>query len=117
MAPGQSNNPKIGSPNKWFDVNAFELQPAGFLGNLGRNTLQGPNVITADLAVLKDFPVTESKRIEFRWEMFNLINRANFDEPNFTVFLNATTRNPNAGKITNTRTSSRQMQFALKYIF
>ena len=117
VAPGQSNNPKIGSPNKWFDVNAFELQPAGFLGNLGRNTLQGPNVFTADLAVLKDFPVTESKRIEFRWEMFNLFNRANFDEPNFTVFLNATTRNPNAGKITNTRTSSRQMQFALKYIF
>ena len=117
VASGRSNNPKIGSPNEWFDVSAFELQPAGFLGNLGRNTLQGPNVITADLAVLKDFTVTESQRIEFRWEMFNLINRANFGTPTFTAFLNATTRNPNAGKITSTRTSSRQMQFALKYIF
>ena len=117
LAPGASNNPILGSPDKWFDPTAFELQPAGRLGNLGRNTLQGPNLITEDLAVLKDFSIGEHRKLEFRWELFNILNRANFDGPNFTVFLNATTRNPNAGLITGTRTSSRQMQLGLKFIF
>lgn len=116
IAPGRSNNPKIGDPNKWFDPTAFERQPKGFFGNLGRNTLQGPNLITVDLAVLKDFPMGEARRLEFRWEMFNMFNRANFNMPNFQVFLSATRDNPNAGRITNTR-GPRKMQFGLKFIF
>ena len=117
VAPGRSNNPIIGDPDRWFDTTAFELQPAGFFGNAGRNTLQGPNLITMDLAVLKTFPLGEARKVEFRWEMFNLMNRANFSQPTFTVFLNPTTRDPNAGRITSTRSSSRQMQFGLKFLF
>ncbi len=132
LAPGGSNNPvggvtagcpgvpaggKVGTPNLWFNPCQFALQPAGFMGNLGRNTLQGPNLLTLDLGLLKDFRITEAKKLEFRWELFNLLNHANFDVPNFIVFLNATTPNPNAGKVTGTRTSARQMQFALKFIF
>lgn len=117
VAPGKSNNPYIGSPDRWFDRSAFELQPAGFFGNLGRNTVQGPNLMTEDLSVLKDIAIREAQKIEFRWEVFNIFNRANFGTPTNTVFLNATTINANAGKVTNTRTSSRQMQFALKFIF
>ena len=117
LAPGRSNNPTLGSPDRWYDPTAFQLQPPGFLGNLGRNTLQGPNVFAMDLAVLKNFSLTEAKRLEFRWELFNLFNRANFGDPDFAVFLSATSINPSAGRITTTRTSSRQMQFALKFIF
>jgi hypothetical protein len=46
-----------------------------------------------------------------------VFNRANFGTPATTVFLNAATVNANAGRITTTRTSSRQMQLALKSIF
>jgi carboxypeptidase family protein/TonB-dependent receptor-like protein len=139
VAPGASTNPisgtfagctqfpatparpagvKLGTPDMWFDPCAFQLQPAGFLGNLGRNTLQGPNLTTIDLGVTKTIPVTESNHFELRWEMFNIANRPNFSSPTSNVFQSATTINAaNAGKITTTRTSSRQMQFALKYIF
>ncbi|HWP85591.1 MAG TPA: TonB-dependent receptor [Terriglobia bacterium] len=139
VAPGASNNPtegtsagcsyggasvaagtKLGTPNLWFDPCAIQLQPAGFLGNLGRNTLQGPDVLKLDLAVLKDFRFSENHRLEFRWEIFNLFDRANFDVPNFNVFLSGSPTaggNGSAGKITSTRTSARQMQLALKYIF
>ena len=133
LAPGASNNPvegvsagckgfntagkKLGTPNLWFDPCALELQPAGFFGNLGRNTLQGPDLMTIDLAVVKDFSMGEAKRLEFRWEMFNIFNRANFSQPDFGVFRSARTANRTAGHITSTRTTSREIQFGLKYIF
>jgi hypothetical protein len=115
VAPGQA----LGTPYLWYDPCAFQLQAAGTLGNLGRNTLQGPNLLGWDMAILKDFTVTESSRIEFRWELFNLLNRPNFGSPNFNVFQNATTVTPGAtnSQITSTRTTARQMQFALKFIF
>jgi hypothetical protein len=134
LAPGGNNNPvsgvsagctgvpagrKLGTPDLWFDPCQLALQPAGFFGNLGRNTLQGPNLITEDLGLLKDFSLGEARKLEFRWEVFNLFNKANFDlnSTTFRIFLNATTRNPNAGQFTGTRTPSRQMQVALKFIF
>ena len=114
---GMPAGQKLGTPDRWFDPCQFSVQPAGRFGNLGRDTLQGPKLITQDLAFLKKFSVGETRKLEFRWELFNLFNRANFDVPAFIDFLNATTINANAGKITKTRTSSRQMQLALKFIF
>lgn len=117
LKAGRDNNPVVGNPDRWFDPSAFEVQPAGFLGNLGRNTVQGPGVVLWDMAILKEFTVSESRHMEFRWELFNILNRANFGTPDFNVFLSPTSVNPSAGRITNTRTSSRQMQFALKFVF
>ena len=82
----------------------------------------------ANIAVLKDFAVAEAQRVEFRWEIFNLLNHANFGRPANSV-LNAGTRNtatglPNtnlliggAGQITSTISNARQLQFGLKLIF
>jgi hypothetical protein len=120
VAPGASNNPILDSPTAdlWFDVKAFELQKSGYLGNLGRNTLQGPGVVTVDMAVRKNFALHEGQKLEFRWEMFNMFNHANFSQPEFRVFSNAAGAiRPGAGSIVNTRTSSRQMQLGLKYNF
>ncbi len=108
---------KLGKADLWFDPCQFALQPAGFFGNLGRNTVQGPNLITEDLALLKDFQIKEAQKVEFRWELFNAFNHANFGMPANTIFQSATGVNPNAGRITTLRSSSRQMQFALKIIF
>ncbi|MSO20933.1 MAG: TonB-dependent receptor [Acidobacteria bacterium] len=115
VVPGQA----LGTPYLWYDPCAFQLQSSGVLGNLGRNTVQGPNLLGWDLAMLKDFTISESSRVEFRWELFNILNRPNFGSPNFNVFQNPTSVTPGAtsSQISSTRTSARQMQFALKYIF
>jgi hypothetical protein len=140
VAPGASNDPvegvtagctlgsgsgarivpagqKLGTPELWFDPCAFRLQPAGLLGNLGRNTVQSPSLIGMVLGVLKNFPISESNRLEFRWELFNLLNHPNFGGPSASLFSNATTVSATAATITSTEGSARQMQFALKYIF
>ncbi|MBI2821480.1 MAG: carboxypeptidase regulatory-like domain-containing protein, partial [Acidobacteria bacterium] len=117
LAPGASNNPVLGGPDQYFDTGAFVLQPPGFWGNVARNTLIGPGTANFDLSILKDTTLGgEDTRLEFRAEFFNLLNRPNFSRPASIVFSGGA-RLGNAGRITNTSTSSRQIQFALKLIF
>jgi hypothetical protein len=117
LVPGCSNNPVTGSPSEWFNVNCFALQPAGFYGNLGRNTVNGPGIVSMDIALLKSMPIKERSRLEFRAEFFNFPNHTNFGVPNITLFAADGTRNPSAGRIFTTTTTSRQVQLALKFIF
>ena len=124
LAPGRSNNPILGDPARYFDPSAFVLQPAGFYGNLGRNTLIGPGLVKVDMSLNKKFRMTERSGLELRAEAFNLFNHPNFSIPSQrTVFsgVNATTGlgNPvaSAGLITTTQTSSRQLQLGLKVTF
>jgi len=111
----------IGSPTKWFDPNAF-LAPSnipangGFYGNVGRDTLVGPGLATWDFSALKDTRITERLNIQFRAEIFNLLNRANFNLPNAVVFTPSGV-SPTAGAITSTSTTSRQVQFGLKLLW
>jgi hypothetical protein len=116
------NGPVIlGSPNKWFDPNAFVAPsniPAngGFYGNVGRDTVVGPGLATWDFSALKDTRITERLSIQFRAEIFNLLNRANFNLPNAVVFTPSGV-SPTAGAITSTSTTSRQVQFGLKLLW
>ena len=82
-----------GNPSQWFNPSAFLQPPAnsGFYGNLGRDTFIGPGLATWDLSVLKNFYVHERLNLQFRAELFNLLDRANFNTPNLIVF---TTRLP-----------------------
>jgi hypothetical protein len=116
------NGPVIlGSPARWFDPAAF-LAPAntpangGFYGNVGRNTLIGPGLATWDFSVFKDTRIREQVNLQFRAEIFNLLNRANFNQPNEVAFTPSGV-SPTAGVITSTSTTSRQVQFALKFIW
>jgi hypothetical protein len=57
------------------------VPPEGFLGNAPRNSLRGPGLVNFDLALAKDtaMPALGSNgRVEFRAEIFNILNRANF---------------------------------------
>ncbi len=121
LNPGFSPNPAVGNVNEWFNPAAFSLQPVGTLGNLGRDTVIGPGIVDADLALLKNTKVRESVNIQFRWEVFNIFNHPNFGLPGANMFTAGTNGggnpNPTAGQITTTVTSSRQMQFGLKLIF
>lgn len=118
LKPGASNNPVLGGPDRYYDPNAFELQPAGFFGNLGRNTLIGPGLVNFDFSLFKSNKIGEGKEVQFRMEVFNIFNRPNFGEPDGVVFRDATGKPaPQAGRINRTVTTSRQIQFALKFTF
>ena len=107
-----------GNPNQWFNPAAF-IAPAngsGFYGNLGRDTLIGPGLATLDFSLLKNTPVRENMNLQFRTEIFNLLDRANFNSPNAVVFTPSGV-SPTAGLITSTATSSRQIQFGLKLLW
>lgn len=117
LAPGRSNNPVLGNPNKYFDPSAFVPSQPGFYGNLGRSTLIGPGLFTFDFSLVKNTAITERTKLEFRAELFNLLNRANFGSPANMIFDTRATPLPTAGLITSTSTTSRQIQFALKFLF
>jgi Carboxypeptidase regulatory-like domain len=108
----------LGSPKQWFNPNAFLAPPAnsGFYGDLGRDTFIGPGLATWDFSVLKDTTIRERLSLQFRAEMFNLLNRANFNTPNLIVFTPSGVSGT-AGAITSTSTTSRQVQFGLKLIW
>ncbi len=98
----------------YFDPTAFMLPPAYTpdWGQLGRNIIRGPNQIDTDLSIMKSIPVTESQRIEFRTEFFNLFNNVNFANPVNIIYPSS-----NFGSIVSTSTGPRVIQFALKYNF
>jgi hypothetical protein len=110
-----------GDINQWFDPTAFTFPAPGTLGNVGRNSLTGPNFMTVDLGLIKNVALQGSSSIQFRAEVFNLTNRPNFGLPNANVFIQTANgggaNNPTAGRITTLAGTSRQIQFALKLLF
>ena len=95
---------------RWFNTAAFEAQPVNTLGNVGLNSLYGPGLATVDLSVFKSFEVGPA-RVQFRPETFNLLNRANFDNPGGALGSAA------FGVISSTRTRARNIQLGLKLLF
>ncbi|OLE88085.1 MAG: hypothetical protein AUG08_09965 [Acidobacteria bacterium 13_1_20CM_2_55_15] len=119
LKPGRSNNPILGGPDRYWDVTAFELGPLNQRGNLGRNTLIGPNLVNVDVSLVKSFDIAEGKSLQFRAEAFNVPNHPNFAAPSLrTAFTNASgVPSPTAGVISSTVTRPRQIQFGLKFMY
>jgi hypothetical protein len=124
LAPGFTyDSAVLGGPDRYFDPAAFQLQPAGTLGTLGRGTFIGPNLRTVDLAFVKNTPVSAWERevtVQFRAEAFNLLNRANFGPPSLIAFEGAAPAEqplPTLGRIRSTVTSSRQIQLGLRLVW
>ena len=114
----------LGKPGQWFNPQGFIAPPStiGFYGDLGRNTFIGPGLATWDFSVFKTTRINERFNVQFRAELFNLLNRANFNTPNLITFTPPTATNPSgvsgtAGAITSTSTTSRQVQFGLKLLW
>src|SRR6185436_9101743 len=98
--PGYTGNLLTHTVDHWFDANAYVPTPIGTFGNVSRNSLVGPNSKNVDLSLFKTTNITETMNVQFRFEMFNVFNRANFGSPNNVVFSSATLINPSAGQIT-----------------
>jgi hypothetical protein len=115
----------VGDPNCWFFVSAnkactaldpsladaYQVTATGVVGNSGRNTLRGPHTNVFDFSLVRDFPIKESLKLQFRWEVFNLFNAVLFGQPNNNVTSGA------AGQITTLSGDPRVMQFALRLSF
>jgi hypothetical protein len=114
LKSGEIDNPTI---NRWFDT-SFNTSDAAWAtprqytyGNAGRNILRGPGRTNVDFSIFKHFSLTERYRLQFRSEFFNLFNHPQFDLPNASI------GSPNAGVISSTVGTPRDIQFSLRLSF
>ena len=142
----QGQSPYLSSvkwPTQSYNINAFSV-PAGYdgswganLGDVGRNDLRGPAFFQWDFSTMKNFPLTESSRLQFRADLFNILNHPNFANPDGGICLAVAPAangqpasciaNPNFGRSGQTiagasgglvgNGTARQVQFSLKLLF
>jgi Carboxypeptidase regulatory-like domain/TonB-dependent Receptor Plug Domain/TonB dependent receptor len=101
---GQLDDP---TPDKWFDPKAYAVTALGTQGTAGRNTVRGPGTQLVNLSLSKRFPISRA-RVEFRAEIFNLLNHDNFGTPDANI------SNATAGVIS-TADDRRTTQFGLRF--
>ena len=132
-------------PDQSYNINAFAIEPnfnaqpgdPSTIGNIGRNSLRGPGFFQWDFAAMKNFGLFEKAKLQFRADVFNILNHPNFGNPDGGICIGFTpasgntpaTCTPNAGfgKVAGTIAdtigsqvgtgTARQEQFALKIIF
>ena len=121
--PDLIRNPNLPSGQRtvdhFFDTTAFVRVPPGTnrFGDAGRDIVIGPDYRNFDLSLIKRFHVWERARGELRWEIFDLFNHPNFDNPGGGAPANDIA-SPVFGQLQSTiANSQRIMQFAVKFIF
>ncbi len=98
--------------DRWFDTGAFAVPTPARLGTCGRNTQRGPNLVNLDASLARTFPFfSEDRNLEFRWEVFNVLNTPQFGLPERNL------SSSSAGRISTLAGDARVMQFALKLNF
>lgn len=122
--PNLVDDPHLANPTPvlWFNTAAFVRPADGTFGNFGRNVLRGDGRTNLDLSVFRSFPITESKRLEFRAEAFNATNTPVWDIP---TSANSDVNAPKFGAISGisngtpvgAANSLRNIQFALKVYY
>lgn len=120
LFPSRDNRPSgapLGTPDMYFDPCSFAPAPARTMGTVGRNTLILPGRATVDFSISKNFDVTETVNLQFRFEAFNFFNRPNFGAPERILFDSASRPQVNPGRIVNTVGTARQLQLGLKLTF
>ncbi len=132
LNPGFSNDPthgvtagcagvaagqQLGTPQLFYDPCAFSLPAPGTYGNLGRNTITGPGLTNVDFSLEKVFKPREPVSVQFRTEVFNILNNSNFSVPGYALFQSNGDRIGSSAHITALTTQPRQIQFALKVLF
>ena len=131
-------NPVVGRVNEWFDPKAYALQAPGYLGNAPRTSVRGPGFDNLDFSLLKHFRLSESATLEFRAELFNILNHPNYGLPANQLYVggvpstaapnalpcNLTAAqaqvdscNPQAGVISTTVGTPRQIQLGVRVSF
>lgn len=97
--------------DRWFNPAAFAVPAAFTFGNVGRNSVYGPGMQTLDVALAREFSLSEKAKFQFRAEFFNALNHVNLGTPN--RFVNT----PQFGTITEAATPGREIQFSARISF
>ena len=115
-------NPGHQTLDCWYNQAAFAApalapgqQSAHSFGDSRIGNLRGPDLVDFDFVLQKNFRIRESQEVEFRAEIFNLLNHPNFGLPGGGS--SDPVDVPGGASITNTSTDNRQIEFALKYTF
>ncbi len=112
--PNVAFDPNTNAPHtkdQWFNTAAFQMPAPFTFGNAGRNVVFGDDEVDTDFALHKNTAINERLQVEFRAEIFNLMNHTNFaDVPGRTAFTSTFGRYASAE-------NPRQTQFALKLLF
>jgi hypothetical protein len=95
---------------RWFNRDAYVVQPAGTWGTAGRNTVIGPGIFNFDASIIRNFRI-RNNTLQFRFEAFNALNRPIWNDPTTTL------SSPNYGAITSTRKPMRELQLGVKFVF
>jgi hypothetical protein len=103
--------PGTRTADRWFNTAAFTSPAAFTFGDVGRNTVYGPGRQTLDLALQREFAMTETIKLQVRAEAFNALNHSNLGTPN--RFVNT----PQFGTITEAATPGREIQLGLRISF
>jgi hypothetical protein len=129
LVPGFTKDQIIqGGADQYFNPMAYSLPGSRELGNVGRDTLTGPGLVQWDMGLTKNIAPSERWHVQFRAELFNILNHANFSPPgelqgagssanSGQIFAGNGSRLGTAGLIDHTVTTSRQIQLGVKLIF
>jgi hypothetical protein len=130
-------------PDSSLNINAFSLEPnyngqwGDVIGTVGRNEGRGPGFFQWDLSLMKNFPIKERLKVQFRADLFNILNHPNFYQPDGGICTAVAamtptspavcTVNANFGRVGQTIAdgigsqigtgTARQAQFSLKFMF
>ncbi len=115
LVPGQNPFAGVQTPLHWFNTAAFQGTPlvAGTyaLGNSSRNMLTGGGYQDLDFGVYRNVPIHDLMHLELRAEVFNTLNHPSFGIPTNSV------DSSSFGAQSTTSSTSRQTQFAAKFLF
>ena len=106
-------NPHSSGDLQYFNPGAFTDNALGTPGNAGRRSFSGPGMFNTDLALLRDFRISEEKQVQFRLEAFNVFNHTQFFGP---TAVNGDVDNALFGHVANAA-PPRLIQLALKFAF
>jgi hypothetical protein len=116
LVPGQNPNAGAHSEKAWLNASAFQAitqdpnSPVQQFGTAGRNIAEGPGYANWDFSVFKNIRIVESKELQFRAELFNVLNHTNFRLPDSDI------SSPTFNQIQAAQ-PARQIQLALKFLF
>ncbi len=105
---------RVRTPETWFNPCAF-ADPGLAFGNASRNSMIGPGLVGFDLSMSRTIRVSERRGLEMRVELFNALNRPNFDLPDQTFDSPAFARLVSANR--NGLKPPRQLQIGVRYAF
>jgi hypothetical protein len=115
--PGSDPTDVPGGQNRdnWFNPDIYSVPGPYTFGNAGRNSIRGPGLVQLDWSVHKRFTIAEGKRLDLRWEVYNILNRTNLGGPNLSIDAGPGAR----GRITSLETGAtmRQMQLGARFEF